>query len=163
MAEARAMSEPSAAALILTIMNHPFLLDDHAETVANLPIPAENLDKIRRELLHAASLGHSLDSHGLRDHLRQRGLGDVCERLERRPMLRSMAVMRVDTPRPVVMREFGHALLRHRRLTELEAEHAMAAEAFRRDPTDENLARLRAIDEEMKSQEGAEAGPPDSF
>lgn len=78
-------------------------------------------------------------------------------------MLRSMAVTRADTPGPVVVREFEHALLRHRRLTELETEHAMAAEAFRRDATDENLARLRAIDEEMKSQGGAEAGPPDSF
>lgn len=163
MAEARAMSEPSAAALILTIINHPFLLDDHAETIANLPIPAENLDKIRRELLHAASLGHSLDSHGLRDHLRQRGLGDVCERLERRPMLKSMAMTRRDTPQTVVLREFQHALARYRKLTELEAEHAQAAEALRREMTDENLARLRAITDELRSTIGAEAGPPDAF
>jgi DNA primase len=149
--------------LLLALLRHPFLLEAHAEVLAMLTISEPNLDKLRHALLHAASLDQSLDSQRLGAHLRQCGLEAVCERLERRPMLRSMAVMRVDTPRPVVMREFGHALLRHRRLTELEVEHAMAAEAFRRDATDENLARLRAIDEEMKSQEGAEAGPPDSF
>jgi DNA primase len=163
MAESRAVSEPSGAALILAVMNHPFLLDDHAETIANLPISEENLDKIRRELLHAASLGHSLDSQGLRDHLRQRGLGDVCERLERRPMLKSMAMTRRDTAQAVVQREFQHALARHRKLTELEAEHAQAAEALRREMTDENLARLRAITDELRSTIGAEAGPPDAF
>jgi DNA primase len=163
MAESRTVSEPSAAALILAAMNHPFLLDDQAEALANLPISEENLDKIRRELLHAASLGHSLDSQGLRDHLTQRGLGDVCERLERRPMLKSMAMTRRDAAQAVVLREFAHALARHRKLTELEAEHAQAAEALRRDMTDENLARLRAITDELRSTIGAEAGPPDAF
>jgi len=149
--------------LLLALLRHPFLLEARAEVLAMLTFSEPNLDKLRHALLHAASLDLSLDSQRLGAHLRQCGLGSVCERLERRPMLRSMAVTRADTPRPVVVREFEHALLRHRRLTELEAEHAMAAEAFRRDATDENLARLRAIDEEMKSQEGAEAGPPDSF
>ena len=93
------VSEPSAAALILAALNHPFLLEEHSEAFANLPISEANLDKIRRELLHAASLGHSLDSQGLRDHLRLKGFGEVCERLERRPMLKSMAMTRRDDER----------------------------------------------------------------
>jgi DNA primase len=162
-AMAQGTTEPSAEALILAALNHPFLLEEHAESLANLPISEEKLDKMRRELLHAASLGHSLDSHGLRDHLRQRGLGDVCERLERRPMLRSMAMTRRETAHAVVLQEFHHVLARHRKLTELEAEHAQAAEALRRDMTEENLARLRAITDELRSTIGAEAGPPDAF
>ncbi len=161
--QSHAVSEPSAAALILAALNHPFLLEDHSEAIANLPISEGNLDKIRRELLHAASLGHSLDSQGLRDHLRLKGLGEVCERLERRPMLKSMAMTRRDAAHVVVEREFQHALARHRKLTELETEHAQAAEALRREMTDENLARLRAITDELKSTIGAEAGPPDAF
>jgi hypothetical protein len=54
-------------------------------------------------------------------------------------------------------------LARHRKLTELEAEHAQAAEALKRDLTEENVARLRAIDLELTSITGAEAGPPDAF
>jgi DNA primase len=149
--------------LLLAVLRHPFLLEAHAEMLAMLTISEPNLDKLRLELLHAASLDQSLDSQRLGAHLKQCGLGSVCERLERRPMLRSMAVTRAETPRHVVVREFAHALSRHRRLTELEAEHAMAAESFRREATEENLARLRAIDEEMRSHQGAEAGPPDNF
>jgi DNA primase len=149
--------------LLLAVLRHPFLLEQHAESIAMLTISEPNLDKMRHEILHASSLDQSLDSQSLGNHLKLRGLGDVCERLERRPMLRSMAVTRADTLRPVVLREFEHALSRHRKLTELASEHAMAAETFRREATEENLARLRAIDEELRSQQGAEAGPPDNF
>ena len=163
LAQSQSVSEASAAALILAALTHPFLVEEHAEAFANLPISEGNLDKIRSELLHAASLGHSLDSQGVRDHLRLKGLGEVCERLERRPMLKSMAMTRRDAPHAVVQREFQHALARHRKLTELETELVQATEALRREMTDENLARLRAIDDELKSTMGAEAGPPDTF
>lgn len=150
-------------ALILAILHHPFLLEAFAEVLAGLTISEPKLDKLRGELLHAASLDLSLDSQGLRDHLKERGYGDVCDRLERRPMLKSMAVTRPETPRHDVLREFEHVLSRHRKLTELESEHSQAAEAFRREATEENFARLRAIDHELKSTLGAEAGPPDAF
>jgi DNA primase len=150
-------------ALILAILHHPFLLEAFAEVLSGLTISEPKLDKLRGELLHAASLDLSLDSQGLRDHLRERGYGDVCDRLERRPMLKSMAVTRSETPRHDVLREFEHVLSRHRKLTELESEHSQAAEAYRREATEENFARLRAIDHELKSTLGAEAGPPDAF
>ncbi len=150
-------------AMVMAALTHPFLLDEFAETFATLPIAEANLDKLRRELLHALSLGQSLDSQGLRDHLTRRGYGDICERLERRPMLKSMAMTRRETSATVVLREFNHAVARHHKLTALEAEHAQAAEALKRDATEENLARLRAIALELQSMIGAEAGPPDAF
>lgn len=149
--------------MLLAVLRHPFLLDGFAEVLAGMTISEPKLDKLRRELLHAASLDQSLDSQGLRDHLRQRGFGDVCERLERQPMLKSMAVTRPDTPHSDVLREFQHVMSRYRKLTELESEHTLAAEAFKREATEENFARLRAIDQELKSTMGAEAGPPDAF
>ena len=161
-----ASDKPSGMAeetLLLAVLRHPFLLDGFAEVLAGVTISEPKLDKLRGELLHAASLDQSLDSQGLRDHLRQRGFGDVCDRLERRPMLKSMAVTRSETPHADVLREFEHVLSRHRKLTELETEHSQAAEAFRRESTEENFARLRAIDQELKSTVGAEAGPPDEF
>lgn len=157
---------PSGSAeetILLAVLRHPFLLDGFAEALSGMTIFDPKLDKLRRELLHAASLDQSLDSQGLRDHLKQRGFGDVCERLERRPMLKSMAVTRSETPQHDVLREFNHVLARHRKLTELEIEHSQAAEAYKREASEENFARLRAIDHELKSTMGAEAGPPDAF
>jgi hypothetical protein len=74
-----------------------------------------------------------------------------------------MAMTRRETPQAIVQREFQHTLARHRKLTELEAEHAQAAEALRREMTEDNVARLRAITDELRSTIGAEAGPPDAF
>ena len=78
-------------------------------------------------------------------------------------MLKSMAMTRRETPQAIVLRDFQHVLARHRKLTELEAEHAQIAEALKRETTEENLARLRAIANELNSVAGAEAGPPDAF
>lgn len=78
-------------------------------------------------------------------------------------MLKTMAMNRRDTAPHEVLRQFNHVLARHRKLTELEAEHAQAAEALKRDMTEENVARLRAIAKELNSISGAEAGPPDTF
>jgi DNA primase len=156
-------SGSAGEALILAALTHPFLLEDFSEAIASLPITEANLDKLRRELLQAASSGQTLDSQGLRDHLRLKGVGDICERLERRPMLKTMAMNRRDTAPHEVLRQFNHVLARHRKLTELETEHAQAAEALKRDLTEENVARLRAIDLELSSITGTEAGPPDAF
>jgi DNA primase len=156
-------SGPSGEALLLAGLTHPFLIEAYAEQFASMPIAEPILDKLRRELLHAASSGQTLDSQGLRDHLRLNGVGDICERLERRPMLRAMAMTRRETPQHEVLREFQHVLARHRKLTELEVEHAQAAEALKREATEDNVARLRAIAEELNSIIGAEAGPPDAF
>ncbi|MCE9522480.1 MAG: DNA primase [Alphaproteobacteria bacterium] len=150
-------------ALVMAALTHPFLLDAFPEVFATLPIAEPQLDKLRRELLHAVSLEQSLDSQGLRDHVTRLGYGDLCERLERRPMLKSMAMTRRETSETVVLREFNHAVARHHKLTSLETEHAQAAEALKRDATEENLARLRAIAHELQSVIGSEAGPPDAF
>ena len=78
-------------------------------------------------------------------------------------MLKSMAMTRRETSAEVVLREFNHAVARHHKLTALEAEHVQAAEALKREATVENLARLRAIAEELQSMTGAEAGPLDAL
>jgi DNA primase len=156
-------SGSAGEALLLAALTHPFLLEDFAEAIAGLPITEANLDKLRRELLQAASSGQSLDSQGLRDHLRLTGVGDICERLERRPMLKTMAMNRRDTAPHEVLRQFNHVLARHRKLTELEAEYARATEALKHGATEEDVARVRAIEKELTSTAGAEAGPPDAF
>jgi DNA primase len=156
-------SSMAEEALVMAALTHPFLLEAFSEAFASLPIAEPQLDKLRRELLHAASLEQPLDWQGFRDHLTQRGFAEICERLERRPMLKSMAMTRRETSAAVVTREFAHAMARHRKLTALEAEHAQAADALKREATEENLARLRAIALELQSAVGAEAGPPDAF
>ena len=78
-------------------------------------------------------------------------------------MLKSMPMTRRHTHASTVLRDFTHTLARHHKVNELVAEHAQAAQTFERDATEENLNRMRAIENELKSMTGAEAGPPDAF
>jgi DNA primase len=148
-------------ALILAIINHPDLLDRHAELISEISLASQRLDKIRQELLHAAALGSPLDRRGIRDHLTAHGLGDEMARMERKPLLNAIPFARPRTEPDLVERDWMHAVRRHTKLTGLEAEYARAVADLALDDSDAARKRLLDIDLEIKSVAGMEAGPPD--
>lgn len=156
-----ASAELREEALILAIVNHPDLLDRHAELISEISLASQRLDKIRQELLHAAALGSPLDSRGIRDHLIARGLGDEMARMERKPLLKAIPFARPRTEPDLVERDWMHAVRRHTKLTGLEAEYARAVSELADDDSDAARKRLMDIDLEIKSVAGMEAGPPD--
>lgn len=151
-----------AEALVLAMVNHPFLMDEEVETLAGLTIEDASLDKVRRELLHAASSGQSLDSQGLRDHLTERGLGGIYQAMEQRPLLKGMPFTQGGTAAPVVREGFAHAIHRYRKLTDLEKERISAVAALKADDSEDSRLRLEEVGKALKAPEGREAGPPDS-
>jgi DNA primase len=166
-AAAHAKGDKSASAglreeaLILAVINHPDLLERHAETISEISLASQRLDKIRQELLHAAALGSPLDRRGIRDHLTAHGLGDDMARMERKPLLTAIPFARPLTEPDLVERDWMHAVRRHTKLTGLEAEYARAVAELSDDDSDAARKRLLDIDLEIKSVAGMEAGPPD--
>jgi len=163
-ASVKAASLPARTveALLVAVVNHPFLLDEELDALTGLTIEDASLDKVRRELLHAASSGQSLESQGLRDHLTDRGLGGVYQAMEQRPLLRSMPFTQPGAPAHVVREGWSHAVNRHRKGTDLEEERILAAAALKSDDTEESRLRLVELDKAQKAPQGSEAGPPDS-
>ncbi len=149
-------------ALLLAVLNHPFLLEAEVETLSALAIEDAQLDKLRSELLHAASSGQTLDSQGIRDHLTDRGMGAVYQVMEQRPLLRGMPFTQAGSAMATVREGWAHAIRRYRKLTDLEDERISAAAAMKSDDTEESRLRLDEVDKAQKSPEGSEAGPPDS-
>jgi DNA primase len=148
-------------ALVLSVINHPNLLERHLDLISQISLASHRLDKIRQELLHAASLGSPLDRRGIRDHLTARGLGDDISRMERKPLLKVMPCVQTQTDSMVVERDWLHAVHRHGKLTGLEAEYQLAAGALQDDLSEAAYRRLQEIDREIKLVLGMEAGPPD--
>jgi DNA primase len=68
--------------IVLTIINHPQLLDDHADRFAEVDFSMRALDSLRREILDVAALREGLDRPALKDHLVSRGFGAELARLE---------------------------------------------------------------------------------
>ena len=73
---------PSREALILlAVINHPWLLETHAEELAELEFRHADGDRLRRAILDAAS-GHALTPAALRAAIAARELGAVLARVE---------------------------------------------------------------------------------
>jgi DNA primase len=75
---ARSIKEKELLGLLLTA---PILIERHAETVAELAFQDPQLDRLKRELLHLAASGVTLERTVVENHLVRQGLSMLAERL----------------------------------------------------------------------------------
>lgn len=135
--------------LVLTILNHPTLLEDHCEDLAAVEIRDRVLDKIRNEIIDIAALHAPLDRGTLRGHLETRGLSDIARRLEEGTAPRSETFAWPDASAEEAERGWLHLLNWHQRAADLQTELKAAERALADEMTDENLVRLKAIHAEL--------------
>ncbi len=64
---------PREALIIKTLLNHPWLIDDHAESIANLNFTSSAAGKLRDVILSVHAMENSLDRSSLRFHVDQLG------------------------------------------------------------------------------------------
>ncbi|MEQ8823759.1 MAG: DNA primase [Filomicrobium sp.] len=75
-------SMPPREALILQcLINHPFLIDENAEEIAELKFASQQAGKLRDAILSAQAMEKTLDSTALRSHLDRLGTGDTLRRI----------------------------------------------------------------------------------
>lgn len=141
------------ALLVLTMINHPELLDGHCEEFAQIEIRDRELDKLRNEIIDVAALSAPLDRAKLRDHLDQRELLDIAQRLADRTTLKSEVFARPEADLDEAEAGWLHTLFRYRRASVLQTELKAAERALAQDMTDENLARLQAIHAQLERTE----------
>jgi len=135
--------------LVLTILNHPALLEDHCEDLAAVEIKDRVLDKIRNEIIDIAALHAPLDRDTLRGHLDTRGLSDIARRLEEGTASKSETFARPDANTDEAEQGWLHLLNWHKRAADLQSELKAAERALAEEMTDENLVRLKAIHAEL--------------
>src|SRR5437588_5355690 len=78
---ARNILPPREALILLAVINHPWLLETHAEDLAELEFRHTDGDRLRRAILDATS-GEALTPGGLRAAINARELGAVLARVE---------------------------------------------------------------------------------
>ncbi|MBV9569921.1 MAG: DNA primase [Alphaproteobacteria bacterium] len=79
---ARRRKETELAELLL---EWPQIAVAHGEELAALPLSDRSLDRLRHELLNLAASGSRLEKPALENHLIRAGLGELLDRLGRRP------------------------------------------------------------------------------
>ncbi len=140
------------------MVNHPWLLDTHAEELAELEFRHGDGDKLRRAILDAAS-GHALTA------LRSCGLQlprvnwARCLRESRGAVTHhvGLAGARRGRRRRTFTLWWTHVVSLHRKSRTLHKELKDAEMALGNEPSEENLAWLRDIQARLAALEGAEA------
>ena len=134
---------PQREALILkAILNHPWLIDDHAEQLAELSFAATALSALRDEILNLHAVQNSLDSATLRTQLSKTGVSKVVDLVERTITHRSDRFAEPEASATDVETGWRHVLALHQRQDGLERSLKAAEEAWYRDCTPEAEARL---------------------
>jgi DNA primase len=145
------------ALMLLTVVNHPWLLEHHAEEFAELEFLNPDADQLRRIILDAASHMTDLGAEALREAIRARGLGAVFARVEAAITHASDWPARTGASHEDVAHWWGHVVTLHRKQRTLNRELKDAERALGEEPTDANLAWLRDVQGRLSALDGTEA------
>ena len=133
------------ALLIKTVLNHPWLIDEHAEEIAAATLLSEPVARLRDAILAVQAQENALDSASLRTQLSVSGLGKVIDLVERSVTHRSDRFAEPDAPRAEVEVGWRHALALHERQVGLQKSLDAAVQAYHRDGSEDALARICEI------------------
>lgn len=143
--------------LILTLLlNHPGLLHQAHEELAELPFSHALVDKAVEALLSLSAHQENLDSQAIRDTLRETGLSRLLDSLNRDAVVRRVAFAAKDADVGLVQAGFRHILARLRRMNDLERERAQAVAELEQGGSEAAYNRLKAVMAELESAAGME-------
>ncbi len=154
-----AAAPPYREALLLrTILNHPWLIDEHAEELAAVPFTATALSRLRDAVLSFHALDNSLDRAALHTQLTKAGLDRVVELVERAITHRCDKFAEPDAERAEVDVGWRHALALHERQIGLRQSLAAAERTWHEEGSDEALARICEIQRQLACSAENDAG-----
>ncbi len=87
----------AAQQLLATLVNHPSILIEVGEEVAELQLPVRDLDRLRAALLDFAAAHPDLDSDAVKCHLSNQGFSAVLDRLLHRSVYQLAQFARPDS------------------------------------------------------------------
>jgi len=148
---------PREAMILCTFLAHPDLIQDHAETLADLELEGRAAQMMRSLLLDSAASGEPADPNVMQARLERAGLIQAADRLNAlvRPGDRWMLDPHADSLR--LEDALRQAITLHRRARTLHSELRAAERALAEDDNEANLAWLREVQNQLSSVEGAEA------
>jgi DNA primase len=148
---------PREALILLAAINHPWLLAEHADELAELEFTSREADSLRRMLLDATASDAAEDFAALQAWLTGAGAADLQTRMERAISHRSDWPARADAAREDVLAFWHQIVSLHRRKRTLSRELKEAERALGAEPTDANFARLKDVQERLTVLDGTEA------
>lgn len=141
---------PHREALILaTVINHPWLIDDHAEMLSALSFTSTALSGLRDGLLSAHATEKALDSAALRTHVTELGLSQVYDQVERLITHRCDKFADPGTGHDEVESGWRHTLELHRRALGIGKALEAAERLWLEDQSEDAFLRILELKQQM--------------
>ena len=142
------------------LLNHPFLLAEVGEELAQFELPDRALDRLCREILRLHSLHPDLDAAALKLHLSDSGFGQEIAGILSSQVLNHAGFARPGADAEDVRLGWSHtkARLQERRLLSTQISEAERQAA---DGTDETWSRLQPLLQSKAEDDGAAGGGMD--
>jgi len=144
------------ALLLKAVLNHPWLIDEQAETLAALALTSTALSRLRDGILSAHAVDNSLDTESLRTHLNKSGAGKVLTLVERAVSHKSDRFAEPQAGRTEVEDGWRHALAMHERHVGLKRSLEAAEQSWHEDRSEASFARIRDLKRQLEMLSGSE-------
>jgi len=148
---------PREVLIVLAVLNHPWLLSDHAEEFAELELAHDDALALRKAILEAAARTDISDTQVLWPMLEAAGAGPIRTRMERAISHGADWEIRPESAPGDVLAWWHQIVSLHRRKRTLSRELREAERAFGAEPTEANQARLLDLQERLAILDGTEA------
>jgi DNA primase len=151
------------ALILQSLINHPWLLDDHLEEVAALELAHPEANKLRAGIIAAFANDHhhspdvEEQAEKMRADLEARGLSDNLQRVERAITTSAVWAARPGAAREDVLATWQQLVVLHQKTHALLREKKDAELALGEEPSEANLAWLKDVSARLVSLDGTEA------
>lgn len=145
------------ALLLFAVINHPWLLDQFAEELADMPFQNKEAAELRRALLDAHMDGDTEDAARFAARLEAQGHAPFAARLARAAIARYDWPAFADAGRADVELWWHQRLVLHRRGHALSKDLKEAEKRLAEEPTDMNWARFLDVQRQLAALDGTEA------
>ncbi len=140
-----AMPPHREALIMLALMIHPWLLEEHCERISELEFTYKPLKAVRDALLQATSGDIPLDSTAVRTQLSNSGFDKVVSLIERSMTHTADRFLRADAERAEVDAGWRHAVDLHVQQLALPRQLAAAEREWQADGSEDALARITEL------------------
>jgi DNA primase len=152
----RAAVPAREALILLAVLNHPWLLADHAEELAHLDFGHGDASSLRQTLLDAAAAGAAGSPAELAAYLETVGAQALSQRMERSLSHGGDWEARPDAAREDVIAWWRQIVSLHRKKRTLSKELQEAERALGAEPTEANFAWLKDVQQRLAVLDGTE-------
>jgi DNA primase len=153
----RAAVSRREALILQAVLNHPWLLHDHLEDMAEVEFRFREAEKVKVALLDIVAHGGASDRDSLAAELHRRGLADAVSRIEKTITTVSVWGARPDAAPADVLMTWKQLIALHRQWHSLIKELKDAEQALGREQTEANYSWLQDVKARLSVIDGTEA------